>query len=615
MNQTNIDQLFKRAVELRGAHRDEFLASLAPAVRSRLETLLECDRTAEENGFMGGGDRAKPTHADPDATLLQTASKDATDQSLRDSSTTENESTFISEHTPEVAAHADLPKRIGRYSVTRFLAQGGLGAVYLGEHPNLEEMNADGELVPQRVAIKVGRRKTEAAEQEMVKREASVLCSLDHQHIARVQDLDFEDGLPHLVMEYVSGGSLGQKVKSAPLEVSEAVTLMVKVCRAIQYAHDKQILHRDLKPDNILVTQQGEPKVIDFGLAALRSAMQDHEDTIPGGTIRYMSPEQAAHARANLLGSEGNSQVEDVRVDVFSLGAILYELLTEKRLYEFKNSEEGLDRAVACSIDTSPLDKPDIPASVKAACLKALAKDKGDRFRSAAAFADAIDPKADRRPFPKKAIAAAVVAIALLTAFVLSRPSTDGQPAQAATEVTKTELVFGHFANGLEDTADAGILFKNGAARENDDLRIDASFADPTYCYLIAMNPDGVIQLCYPESEDETQPEPIDELHFPADPESGFRFTDGTGQQMFLLVQSNKKLPAFRDWRDVLGKVDWSNDSGDWLWKKNRLQAVNSTRGTVSKLKGAEGFTSLCRRVEQKVGIELEAVSFPIVER
>lgn len=616
MTQLHIDQFFARAIKLHGTERKEFLASLALSVRSDLEALLECDRSAEELGFMNAVDSPSPG-VDPnrETTALYTASDDAdTDPFLPNKFSVENESTSLPGNNSTTATKTVLPQQIGRYRIQRLIATGGLGAVYLGEHPNLEELNAEGELVPQRVAIKVGKRKTAVAEQEMVKREASVLCSMDHEHIARVQDLDFHEGLPHLVMEYVSGGSLRQKSKSSPLEVPEALELVAKVCRAIQYAHEKKILHRDLKPENILVTQQGEPKVIDFGLAALRSAMTDAEKTIPGGTIRYMSPEQARHAKANMLeGVTTPSQIEDVRVDVFSLGAILYELLTEKCLYEFSNGQEGLDMAISCSIDESTLDKPEVPRHIKAACLKALAKDKTGRFRTAGAFADAIAPRTSHRPFPNVIAAAIAIAIVLMIGIKLFTPP--GNTPNVAESVVSEEIVFQHFANEGE-TSDPGLLFENGPARIDDSLRVDSAFSDPVYCYLIALNPDGVVQLCYPESEDDIQDQPIRELHYPALSDEGFFFTDGTGQQMFLLVKSEDPLPAFRDWRKVLGTVAWpSKDSGDWVWNRNRLTAVNTTRGSVAKLKGADRFTSICQRVDQKVGLEVHGISFPIVTR
>ena len=534
----------------------------------------------------------------------------------------------------------DLPSKIGRYPVLRRISSGGMGVVYLGEHPHLTEISIDGGLIPQRVAIKVGRRQTSILEQEALKREASVLCSLNHEHIARVQDLAFEDDHPHLVMEYVAGGNLRNRMNAGPLDIQHAINLIAKVARAVEFAHQQRIFHRDLKPENILISHDGEPKVIDFGLAQMQRTLSgDGPQPIPGGTIKYMAPEQAAAAHdANAGTTKSPSITEDARADVFSLGAILYELLTERPLYSFDEKSTGLDLAMSCDFDASALNRPSIPSRVRRTCLTALSKDKSDRYRTAKEFADAIDPS-----FPVKALPYVVLAMIAIVALLVARPFISNSidtnvpqmeltqdnataitadddrlvPLATVTDIDQDEIQFTHFANTSQETSVVGPLFRNGPTKENDDLRVDAEFSDPVFCFLIALNPDGVTQLCFPEDSGEAQSEPISELRFPADSGQGFGFTDGAGQQAFLLIRSNEPLPSFADWQQGVGafpKLD-DTESGRWFWRNERLEPWSEhgeTRGAIRHLKGSEQFSALCERLRKNKQLDVYGVSFPI---
>lgn len=557
------------------------------------------------------------------------AAGNADDSSFRYAST-------VVGHVPDASeVSADLPERIGRYRVRKVISSGGMGVVFLAEHPHLTEIAPDGELIPQRVAIKVSRRRTNSEEQEALRREATVLCTLDHPHIARIQDLDFEDGFPHLVMEYVAGGSLRHRISSSPMEIPCAVTLISRVARAIHYAHEFQIFHRDLKPENILLAPNGEPRIIDFGLASLRSVLPDGSP--PGGTIRYMAPEQASAAYDSYVDPrETRAEFpEDARADVFSLAAILYELLTEKPLYEFDSTEEGLRLAMTGRFDSSALNRDGVSRRVRRACLKALATDRTDRFRSAREFADAIDPPLSRRLWPT----AVMTAVALIVIFVCrpyfnsadrsdpnseSGGSRSGQSAAVtlatAESIQEDDIKLTHFVND-DRTSRGEPLFQNGPTRVDDDLRVDATFSKPTYCFLVAINPDGEIQLCFPATASTVQTNPINELHFPEDSKQGFGFTDGTGQQAFLLIWSVTPLPSFSDWKQKLDP--WPSlhqgASGRWFWRNGRLEPWSErgeTRGTIRDLKGSESFVSMCTQLQKiSPGIEIYGVSFPIETR
>jgi serine/threonine protein kinase len=208
------------------------------------------------------------------------------------------------------------PSQIGPYRVIRELGRGGMGTVYLAErdYPSLRRT----------VAIKV----VNVASRSVLKRfrtEADVLASLEHPGIARLYDAGAtESGVPYLVMEFVPGDDLLRYSDAGRASLNERLRLFHRVCEAVQYAHQNFIVHRDLKPSNILVTPEGDPKLLDFGVAKLLSADDGADETALFGamlTPQYSSPE---HVRGERITTAS---------DVYSLGVVLYELLCGSRPY------------------------------------------------------------------------------------------------------------------------------------------------------------------------------------------------------------------------------------------------------------------------------------------
>lgn len=202
-------------------------------------------------------------------------------------------------------------QRLGPYRILSAIGRGGMGIVYRAERD-------DGKF-EQRVAIKVvsGGLNTPAFV-ERFQQEYRILASLEHPNIARLLDSGAtEDGLPYFVMEFVEGRSIDRFCAERKLSVPERFRLIVQVCDAVQFAHQKLIVHRDLKPDNILVTEQGTPKLLDFGIAKVLSEVPGgNEVTLMAMTPDYASPEQI---RGEPVGTA---------TDVYSLGCVLYRLLT-----------------------------------------------------------------------------------------------------------------------------------------------------------------------------------------------------------------------------------------------------------------------------------------------
>ncbi len=238
--------------------------------------------------------------------------------------------------TPDAALPGETPLRIGRYRLIKRIGEGGCGVVYLAEQQ---------EPVRRRVALKIIRLGMDT--ERVIARfelERQALALMNHRHVAQVLDAGTtESGRPYFVMELVEGTRITAYCDEQRLGTCARIELFIKVCNAIQHAHQKGILHRDIKPSNVLVaTQEGAapvPKVIDFGVAKAITGLPpggatfiDGEQFI--GTPAYMSPEQAEPGRIDV----------DTRADIYSLGALLYELLTGRAPFDSKTLlDSGLE--------------------------------------------------------------------------------------------------------------------------------------------------------------------------------------------------------------------------------------------------------------------------------
>jgi len=274
---------------------------------------------------------------------------------------------------------AELPERIGRYRLLEELGRGGMSVVYLAEQ----------ESPRRRVALKVLHPwMTSRVQRERFEQEARLLGSLHHTGIAQVYEAGVAEtplgAQPFLALEWIEGPPLSELSRAPGLDARGRVALLVKVCRAVQHAHERGIIHRDLKPGNILVGPDGEPKVLDFGVARRTDEEPSRRMlTTAGevlGTLPYMSPEQV----------RGAPEGVDVRTDVYALGAIGYELLTGALPVEL----EGLNLAQAAQaigdVDPIPLGArdPELRGDLETILGKALAKDGEGRYASAGALAD-----------------------------------------------------------------------------------------------------------------------------------------------------------------------------------------------------------------------------------
>ena len=263
---------------------------------------------------------------------------------------------------------------LNHYKILRAIGKGGMGEVYLSEDTVLHRQ----------VALKF---LPEAMQQDPVARkrflrEARAAATLNHPFVCGIHEIGEAQGKTFIVMEYVAGETLKERISRGPISLLETLQLSSEITEALEIAHEKRIIHRDLKPANIMLTSQGHVKVMDFGLAKqLLSAesLDTQEETFSAtltqkgatvGTVPYMSPEQA------------RGEEVDARSDIFAFGVILYEMLAGSHPFRRGSVIETLSAILRDAPPPIPLKPIEAPIELQRVLSKALAKDRGDRYQS-----------------------------------------------------------------------------------------------------------------------------------------------------------------------------------------------------------------------------------------
>src|SRR5213595_1597008 len=274
----------------------------------------------------------------------------------------------------KTARAAEMLGELGDYELLEEVGRGGQGVVFRARQKNLNRT----------VALKVISLGQWASEAHLkrFRREAEAAARLEHPGIVPIHEVGERDGSCYFSMKFVEGGQLDEVARREPMSIRQAVELIAKIARTVHYAHEHGILHRDIKPGNILLDQKGEPHLTDFGLARLIETESTVTRTIEVlGTPSYMAPEQAV----------GNNDVVSSVTDVYGLGAVLYQLLTGQPPFAGGTTYE----TIKLLLDTEPrqprLLNPKIDRDLSTICLKCLEKDPKRRYSSALALAEDLE--------------------------------------------------------------------------------------------------------------------------------------------------------------------------------------------------------------------------------
>jgi len=297
-------------------------------------------------------------------------------------------------------------QELGPYEIRELVGQGGMASVYKAYHPATDRFVAVKVMLPNM-----------AVDETFVKRfqrEAQFVASLQHIHILQVFDYGEQDGVAYLVMPFLPGDTLADKIRNHPLPPRESARIFRQLAQALDYAHGRGLLHRDIKPSNIMIDESGNALLADFGLTKMidSSGMsQLTGDSSVVGTPAYMSPEQ------------GQGIELTPASDIYSLGVVLYEMLTGDVPFQAETPVAVVFKHVSEPAPSVREANPDVPGEVAAVVDQCLSKEPEDRFPTALAMADALDKAIEGRDMTRPAVTKQVAAMQDGEQTLLDTPS------------------------------------------------------------------------------------------------------------------------------------------------------------------------------------------------
>lgn len=527
-----------------------------------------------------------------------------------------------------------LEGRLSTYRIIRKLGQGGMGAVVLAHEDRLER----------EVALKFLRPRPHQTAERLVaalEREAKLLARVSHPNIAAIHCLDELNGLACLVLEYVDGVRLTDRLSGGEMTAVTGLRIGVQIASALKAAHSRGIAHRDLKPDNILIDDADRVSLLDFGIAKAffdSSVQSDDQSTafplresavaLLFGTPGYMSPEQV------------RGEAQDERSDIFSFGALLFECLSGSMAFPLSSVADSIADVLRGEPDWALLPRS-LPDSLLALLKSCLRKEREERLADigeaeeelsrvlrtieslpaspAPTTREAGPGRLGHRKRSRRGARLSVVFLLLAGAlWGLLRVFFPGTEAIGALGVTEFRL--DHF-----ETREKGVVHRGGigvqssGALQGDFVQIRIELSRAAYFYLLAGNPDGSLQLCHPRAASKP-PSELRSLLFP-DTTRGFRLNDGVGQQLFVLLASLEPLPSFESWRLDAGELGWRANQLGGVWRfdgaelrlERRVGAEE--RGDIARLDGGEVLDGVWKRMKGRREFQAVAgIAFPVVE-
>jgi serine/threonine protein kinase len=534
--------------------------------------------------------------------------------------------------------------RVGPYQLLLPLGEGGMGTVWKARHTVLEKIVALKLLPDERVHS--------PALLARFQLEMKAVGRLSHTHIVQAFDAGAAE-VPYLAMEYVDGTDLLRLLRErGPLPVANVCDLIRQAALGLQHAHEAGLVHRDVKPSNLMLTTGGVVKLLDLGLARLcTDEPGDSAHTAAHallGTPDYMAPEQLLDAHS-----------ADIRADVYSLGCTLYHLLAGKPPFSGPDHKSLAAKRQAHLREAPPSlrgPRPDVPEALEQLVNRLLAKNPDDRPATPALVAEALVPFCTGSvlvsfhatsaqpvlaaetltpsvgtittptppvailvpPPPKRSFLHGLIAVAAVVGLILGGlalwRTTQGPPSQP---VRLVDFDVKHYRKQSGSIKELRLGASHSEDPQvNDLVRVTARFTGPAYCYLIAFNPDGADQLCYPaRAEADKPPKPRTDLTYPTG-EAMFQL-DAAGLQAFALVATHQPLPSYAEWRKRLTPFGWDREKhGDaWRWNGESFTPLASLqRGKEEEVRTVPApFKALCRRLREHGGAEVvSAVVFPV---
>jgi len=271
--------------------------------------------------------------------------------------------------------------KIGRYEIETELATGGMGVIILAKDPYIQRQVVVKVLMYSRTLDEVYR--------DFFQNEAEVIAALEHPSIVPIYDFGWHGQQPYIVMRYMAGGSLQERLDKGDIKLTETAHILKRVADALDSAHSKGIIHRDIKPSNILFDSSGESFLSDFGIATSKSFKDDDGEWLVG-TPAYMSPEQA------------RGEHVDGRSDVYALGVTLYRILTGQLPFSSDSATGLINSHAELPVPDVRSVRTNIPAVWQEVVAKAMAKDAIDRYATAGEFARDVEMVASGKWFLRK---------------------------------------------------------------------------------------------------------------------------------------------------------------------------------------------------------------------